>query len=200
MWELPLEAALFVLGGLSEQLVKYRLAKAPFLQGALGYRLGLFLETAGYLPFAAFTLGRALTSGEVVARTGWGLALGALLVLLGLAINYVAVRDLKMARWNSAPLYGVQRDLNSLVDDGIYSLVRHPSYVGQIIMFAGCGLLYPSRYVVTFAVTFALYAVLVHTRIEEHFLVERFGATYVDYAHRVPAFLPLWMRGRHART
>ena len=32
------------------------------------------------------------------------------------------------------------------------------------------------------------------------FLVERFGPPSVASAHRVPAFLPLWMRGRHART
>jgi len=200
MWELLLEAALFVLGGLGEQFVKYRLAKAPFLQGPIGYRFGLFLELAGYLPFAVFTLWRATTIGEVVARTGWGLALGGLLLAVGLAINYVAVRDLKMARWNSAPLYGVQQRLNSLVDNGVYGIVRHPSYIGQIILFAGCALLYPSRYVVTFAITFALYAVLLHTPIEERFLAERFGAAYAEYARRVPAFMPLRWRGRHART
>lgn len=198
MWDLVVEAIVWVFGGLGEQFVKYRLARASFFQGALGYRLGLFLEMASYLPFAVFTLWRALTNSEQVTRTSWGLALGVVLILVGIAINYIAVRELKIARWNSAPLYGVQRELNSLVDTGIYSIVRHPSYVGQIIMFAGCAVLYPSRYVVTFAIVFALYGVLLHTRIEEHFLIKRFGEAYVEYAQRVPAFLPL--RRRHFRT
>jgi protein-S-isoprenylcysteine O-methyltransferase Ste14 len=192
MWKLLLEAALFVIGGLNEQFVKYRLAKAPLFQGAFGYRLGLFLELIGYAPMAVFTIWSAVSKHEVVMRSRWGMVLGALLLLVGLAINYIAVRELKLARWNSAPLYGVERELNSLVDSGIYGLVRHPSYVGQIIMFAGCAFLYPSQYVVTFAITFALYAVLLHTRIEDHYLVERLGTNYVGYARRVPPFIPAW--------
>lgn len=194
MWQLVVEAILWVMGGLSEQFVKYRWAKRSFFQGQFGYRLGLFLETAGYFPFAAFTLWALLTSDEKVVRTGWGVALGSVLIAVGFWINYIAVRDLKMARWNSAPLYGVESQLNSLVDSGVYRLIRHPSYVGQFIMFAGCAVVHPSRYLVTFAVVYVLYAVLLHTRIEEHFLIERFGDAYVEYTHRVPAFLPRWGR------
>jgi len=197
MWDLVVEAILWTVGGVGEQVVKYRLANAPFFQSKLGYRVGLFLEMAAYAPFAAFTFWRVLVTDEALNFSLWGSVVGGVLILIGVIINYVAVRDLKMARWNSAPLYGLDQELNSLVDTGIYSVIRHPSYVGQIIGFAGCAFILPSRYIITFAVIYMLYCVLIHTRIEDHYLVKRFGEKYVEYAQRVPAFLPL--RGVRAR-
>ncbi|MCL6451230.1 MAG: isoprenylcysteine carboxylmethyltransferase family protein [Acetobacteraceae bacterium] len=194
--DLIAEALLFVAGGLGEQFIKYGLGLRGKLHGTKGFRLGYLLEVACYFPVGSFVIWRVLATRQFPQLAhGVPLAAGAILVLLGAGINYAAVRELKVSRWNSAPVYGVAEGLNNLVTTGLYAYVRHPSYLGQIIMFAGCAVLVPSPYVVTFAVTFALYTVFIHAKLEDHYLRERFGEEYIRYAAQVPGFLPL-RRGR----
>lgn len=183
---------LFVFGGLFEQFVKYRLGQEGRLRGAGGFHIGLFMEVAGYIPFGLFVIWRVATTRQFPRLAGGvPLAVGILLILIGFWINYRAVQDLKLARWNSAPVYGAADEFNTLVKAGIYSRIRHPSYLGQIIMFGGCAILVPSPYIITFAATFALYTIFIHVRIEEAYLIRRFGEQHMKYVSEVSAFLPL---------
>lgn len=194
MMDLALVALLFVAGGLWEQYVKYILAERWSLKGRLAFRLGYFLEVAGYFPFGAYTLYRIFATWAIPRAAPWQLGVGVVLIAAGIAINYRAVKDLKLARWNSAHLYGVNPELGQLVETGVYGRIRHPSYTGQILALAGCACVVPSPYIVVFAATFAVYTMAVHVPIEEHFLVRRLGPVYQDYRRRVPAFLPLRLR------
>lgn len=77
-----------------------------------------------------------------------------------------------------------------LVDDGIYSLSRHPSYVG--FFYWGLG----TQLVLQNPVTFVLYLILLwrffnnRIRIEEQYLTRFFGKDYTEYRAKVGTLLP----------
>ena len=73
---------------------------------------------------------------------------------------------------------------------GSYSLVRHPLYVGNFFMWLGPTLLTGHLW---FIIVFCLIYWLYYERImfaEEQFLRGKFGAAYLEWAEKVPAFLP----------
>lgn len=79
---------------------------------------------------------------------------------------------------------------DSLNTTGLYSVVRHPLYVGNFLSWLGIALFPESFLVALVAVlAFALY----YERImfaEEKFLAGRFGDSFREWADRTPAFFP----------
>lgn len=73
---------------------------------------------------------------------------------------------------------------------GIYSIVRHPLYLGNLIMILGLLLFIRVWW---FALIGALLFWIYYERIafaEEEFLRGQFGPSYLEWAERTPAFLP----------
>lgn len=182
---------MFVIGGLWEQYVKYGIGARQRLRGKMGFHVGLFMELAGYFPYGIYTIWHLLTHGGPRQLTsGFPLVAGITLIVIGVGINFVAVRDLKLARWNSAHVFGMADELKSLVTLGIYSRVRHPSYLGQIVALFGCALVAPIPHVLTLAITYYLYMIFIHIRIEERYLESQFGKEFQTYRASVGALLP----------
>ncbi len=76
-----------------------------------------------------------------------------------------------------------------LATAGVYARLRHPQYVGFIIILTGFLLQWPTL------VTLAMYPVLVVmyvrlARREEREALARFGDAYADYMRRVPGWIP----------
>ncbi|MFD2586207.1 methyltransferase family protein [Croceitalea marina] len=73
---------------------------------------------------------------------------------------------------------------------GIYSIVRHPLYLGNFFMWLGVAMLTNNTwFVIAFILLYAFY----YERImyaEESFLIQKFGDTYLDWAKNTPAFIP----------
>jgi protein-S-isoprenylcysteine O-methyltransferase Ste14 len=89
-----------------------------------------------------------------------------------------------------AILYLGGRKNAQIMQEGPYSICRHPLYLFSTIGAAGFGLLLDS---LTLTVVFGLgaFAILSLTaRREEAYLRATFGAAYDDYAARVPRILP----------
>jgi len=89
-------------------------------------------------------------------------------------------------------LYAVQRS-NKLATSGAYDFVRHPQYLGFILVLFGFLVQWPTL------LTLAMFPVLVimYVRLakqEEREVRAKFGETYDRYAARVPAWLPHWSR------
>jgi protein-S-isoprenylcysteine O-methyltransferase Ste14 len=81
---------------------------------------------------------------------------------------------------------------DSLNTTGLYSVVRHPLYVGNLLMGLGIALQPRVWYVpVIFALVFALYYERL-ILVEEMFLERKFGAAFGAWADAVPAFIPRW--------
>ena len=83
----------------------------------------------------------------------------------------------------------------SLNTTGIYSIVRNPLYLGNAIVYMAFVLFTES---LTAVLAMALFLVVYLERIvaaEERFLAQKFGAEYLAWTRRVPAFIPrfvLW--------
>ncbi|MCF8295875.1 MAG: isoprenylcysteine carboxylmethyltransferase family protein [Bacteroidales bacterium] len=78
----------------------------------------------------------------------------------------------------------------SLNTTGIYSMVRHPLYVGNFFMWLGPALMTGSP---LFIAAFILFYWVYYERImfaEEQFLRGKFQQVYLDWSANVPAFVP----------
>jgi protein-S-isoprenylcysteine O-methyltransferase Ste14 len=153
----------------------------------------------GYLPLLLFPLLLVAARGSTypsedhrldLAREGVCL----LLALTGLALRVATVgfvpRDTS-GRNTGGQLAG------SLNTSGFYSVVRHPLYLGNYLMWLGVALFPRSWWApVIVSLVFWLY----YERImfaEEEFLRRKFGPLYTSWAAITPAFLPrltLWRR------
>ncbi|WP_342640252.1 methyltransferase family protein [Rhodoligotrophos ferricapiens] len=85
-------------------------------------------------------------------------------------------------------LFAAQKK-RTLATTGPYSYVRHPQYVGFILVMAGFLLQWPTL------LTLAMFPVLtfMYVRLafsEEHDVVAEFGDVYKSYAAEVPGFVP----------
>ena len=89
-------------------------------------------------------------------------------------------------------LYQAQQKKN-LATTGAYSYVRHPQYVGFIVVMFGFLLQWPTILtLIMFPVLVTMYVVL--ARNEEKDAIAEFGDEYRRYADRVPGFFPRWER------
>ena len=77
-----------------------------------------------------------------------------------------------------------------VIQKGPYRFVRHPSYTGGIIMFAGISLALGTWLGVVIGTLSAVVAYAYRIRIEEQALVETIGAPYADYMHRSKRLVP----------
>ena len=79
---------------------------------------------------------------------------------------------------------------------GIYSMVRHPLYLGNFLMWTGAALYTGIFWVICASVIFFW---LVYERImftEESFLRKKFGEAYIKWSEKTPPFLPSFSASR----
>jgi len=82
----------------------------------------------------------------------------------------------------------------SLNTTGIYSIVRHPLYLGNYFMWIGI-VIYTFNW--AFVIIVSLLFWLYYERImfaEERFLERKFGKEYMDWASKTPAFIPCFKK------
>lgn len=147
--------------------------------------LGLFLvgSMAALFPFRDRLLGRDL-----------GTNLATVLAAVPLLAASTVVRRKRRRHLSFRTLAGVPEVAAGtqgpgLLQEGIYSRIRHPRYVEIALGCIGWALVcnYAGLYVVVILTILALYAIVL---VEEKELRQRFGQAYVDYSARVPRFIP----------
>jgi len=78
---------------------------------------------------------------------------------------------------------------HDLAKDGIYARIRHPQYVGFVLIMFGFLLQWPTLpTVIMFPILTIVYVQL--ARREERISLDEFGERYRDYMTRTPAFIP----------
>jgi len=108
------------------------------------------------------------------------------LFILGVgAAGYLAQKGL-------AIVFGEERERPRVIKKGVFSMVRHPIYLGSLLLYFSCLLLTMS--LLSVLVWFIIVAFYVYiSRYEEKMLLERFGSEYADYMREVPMLIP-WTR------
>ncbi|MFW6110907.1 MAG: methyltransferase family protein [Thermoproteota archaeon] len=77
----------------------------------------------------------------------------------------------------------------SLETNGVYSLVRHPQYLGWILAHVGLTFFFSAGYSLMFTPVLVVLIYLVSKKEEEE-LIREFGNKYRKYQRRVPMFIP----------
>lgn len=112
--------------------------------------------------------------------------LGLLLIVSGMIFRFISIYTL-------GKLFTVDvtiRDNHKLIKDGIYRLIRHPSYSGSLLSFIGFGISlnnWFSLIIISIPVTVAM---LNRIKIEERLLLDQFGAEYADYMKKTYRLVP----------
>jgi protein-S-isoprenylcysteine O-methyltransferase Ste14 len=76
-----------------------------------------------------------------------------------------------------------------IVDHGPYRFVRNPMYIGILMVGMSLGLAL-GTWLLPVAASLMFTLLALRTRIEERYLIERFGDQYRDYMKRVGRYLP----------
>jgi protein-S-isoprenylcysteine O-methyltransferase Ste14 len=136
------------------------------------------LELASALLLLLVQLAALFFSGAAPA-----LAVGACLMLLGIALRATAMRALAdgfVSDWSPR---------GELVIGGIYRWLRHPSEAGLLTFALGAAIASGSHLALLLTALLLL-TILARLDREERALCQEFGARYTHYARAVPALLP----------
>lgn len=95
-------------------------------------------------------------------------------------------------------------DTTRVVDRGVYAIVRHPQYLGYILLIVGFTL-HSQHYLTAIIGGAAILLFYVQSLREERFCARQLGAEYVAYMKRVPRFNVLtgslrYLIRRHRRS
>jgi protein-S-isoprenylcysteine O-methyltransferase Ste14 len=163
----------------------------PVVHGGSGPGLAVRLGVLGVLLGCAVLLERGtggrLTFHPVAAAAGLALAVA------GVALHLRARRAL--GPFWSGPI--TVRAGHAVVTSGPYALVRHPLYLGVLLLAAGTVLAHTSLATVCIALGVSV-GIGLKMRAEERALVAICGEAYTRYAAEVPALIPRPARLRAA--
>lgn len=108
------------------------------------------------------------------------------LIALGVYLRHVSIKTLGKFFVTKVQVTNDHR----LIKDGIYSLLRHPSYTGLIIGFLGSTLALGSGISLAIFVFAGLPAYFYRIRVEEQALISVFGEEYLKYKSDTYAIFP----------
>jgi protein-S-isoprenylcysteine O-methyltransferase Ste14 len=115
---------------------------------------------------------------ELLVYVGW------LILVVGLTLILLAIATL---RARGRPAEGKDfASTTTLVQGGIYGVVRHPLYLGWLLMYVAA-ILFSQHWIVTILATLGMACMVQITRQEDRHLIERFGDAYEQYRDSVPA-------------
>ena len=135
------------------------------------------------VPVTYFTNYSYLSNGITIA-----LSISAVVIsIIGFLIRAYAIATTPKGTSGRNTKEQVAESLNT---SGIYSVVRHPLYLGNYLMWIGI-VMFTFNIYFFFIVSLAFW--LYYERImfaEERFLEKKFGDVYLDWSKTVPAFIP----------
>ncbi len=80
-------------------------------------------------------------------------------------------------------------DVTKIVTSGVYGIVRHPIYAGDIVLSWGVFSYFPN-FAVLSCVIWLNSVLFFWMKIEERLLMDKFGKDYEEYKKKVPMFIP----------
>jgi protein-S-isoprenylcysteine O-methyltransferase Ste14 len=112
--------------------------------------------------------------------------IGIAVSIIGFAIRWAAI--IQLGRMFTVDV--AITDDHSLKTTGLYKIVRHPSYLGLILIIAGLGVCLNNA--ICFLVIFipSFWAINHRIIVEEQALIAEFGEQYINYKKRVSKIIP----------
>jgi protein-S-isoprenylcysteine O-methyltransferase Ste14 len=141
----------------------------------------MFFSGILLLPF-----GRAVTPGAAIGGGDWLFALGVLIAWLGLLLRWWSF--VSLGKYFTVVLKTSEDQ--PVVERGPYRVLRHPSYTGLLLTFAGGGLMVGNWVSAADAVAVVLAALIYRLRIEERALDAALGDRYREFAASRARLIP----------
>ncbi|MBU0528455.1 isoprenylcysteine carboxylmethyltransferase family protein [bacterium] len=94
------------------------------------------------------------------------------------------------AKYRLGIVFGEVRDKPEVIEKSVFKIVRHPIYLGSILLYLGLTILtcsIASTLIWVIIVIFYYYI----SKYEEKLLLKKFGKEYKNYMERVPMLIPL---------
>jgi protein-S-isoprenylcysteine O-methyltransferase Ste14 len=136
--------------------------------------------------FIAFLAAFGVPDATITWLRGAVFAVGVVLMLLGVALRWWAIRMLGRFFTRDVATRGDQ----VVVQNGPYRFIRHPAYSGTLLTVLGIGVALTNWVSIVAAVAFSLAGHLYRVRIEEAALRKALGKPYEDYMRRTRRFIP----------
>jgi protein-S-isoprenylcysteine O-methyltransferase Ste14 len=177
---LHLSVGAFLVGEIAQALRVRRGATRADLGAEVLFR-AMFFAAILLIP-----LGRAVAQDAVIGGGGWVFVVGVLVGWCGLVLRWWSF--LTLGKYFTVVLETSEDQ--PVVDRGPYRVLRHPSYAGLLLAFAGFGLMYANWLSAAGSVAVVLSALVYRIRIEERSLHAALGERYANFASERARLVP----------
>ncbi len=146
-----------------------------------------------WLLYGLITLGYALSFSIGATKTGrmypWNtlFAIGMALIVVGFIIRIHSMLTLKQYF-----TYSVAKVENhKIIATGLYKFIRHPGYLGQLIIFMGISTTISNWLSILLMMIPITLGYIYRINVEEKFMLDQLGNDYKDYQERTKRIIPI---------
>lgn len=114
-------------------------------------------------------------------------AIGVVTALTGLMIRVQSILTIRQYF-----TYSVAHTQNhTLIETGLYKIIRHPGYLGQLMIFAGIAISLSNWLAVLSMMVPIAIGYIYRIEVEEDFMIEQMGESYSNYQRRTKRMIPM---------
>ena len=146
-----------------------------------------------WLLYSLITVGYALSFSIGATKMGriyyWNtfFAVGMALVVIGFVIRIHSILTL-----NQYFTYSVAKVENhKIIETGLYKFIRHPGYLGQLIIFFGISISISNWLSILLMLIPITIGYIYRIKVEERFMVDQMGENYLNYQERTKRLIPM---------
>ena len=114
-------------------------------------------------------------------------AVGAGLTVIGLIIRILSILTLKQYFTYSV----AQVEKHKLIETGLYKFIRHPGYLGQLLIFAGISISLSNWLSILLMLIPVTIGYIYRIKVEERFMLEQMREDYLNYQKRTKRIIPM---------
>jgi len=146
-----------------------------------------------WLLYSLITVGYALSFSIGATKIGriydWNIyfAFGMALIVVGLMIRIHSILTLRQYF-----TYSISKVENhKIITTGLYKFIRHPGYLGQLIIFFGISTSISNWLSILVMMIPITIGYIYRIKVEESFLIEQMGDSYLNYQERTKRIIPM---------
>lgn len=146
-----------------------------------------------WLLYGLITLGYALSFSTGATKIGriypWNtfFVIGMALVVIGFIIRVSSILTLKQYFTYSV----AQVENQKIIDTGLYKFIRHPGYLGQLVIFLGISTSISNWLSILLMMVSVMIGYFYRIKVEDKLMTDQFGEDYHHYQDRTKKIIPL---------